>query len=105
MKKLLIAVLTLVLLFAGIFFWKGGHHALFLADALEDWLGEEDGAAAVTLQLPQLDLTAEGSWTEYADRTMYVLRADGVAVYVHQGIVYLDNGISFGFKKKSTIKL
>ena len=95
MKKLLIVLLTLVLIVAGVFFWKGGHHALFLADALEDWLGEDDGAAAVTLQLPQLELTAQGSWREYADRTMYVLDADGVAVYVHEGIVYLDNGRAY----------
>lgn len=95
MKKLLIVLLTLVLIVAGVFFWKGGHHALFLADALEDWLGEDDGAAAVTIQLPQLELTAEGSWREYADRTMYVLGADGVAVYVHEGIVYLDNGRAY----------
>lgn len=95
MKKLLIVLLTLVLIVAGVFFWKGGHHALFLADALEDWLGEDDGAAAVTIQLPQLELTAEGSWREYADRTMYVLDADGVAVYVHEGIVYLDNGRAY----------
>ena len=35
MKKVLIVILALVLVLGGLFFWKGGHHAIFLSEIME----------------------------------------------------------------------
>ena len=56
MKKALIVILALVLILGGLFFWKGGHHALALADILEEWLDADDADQSLTLhvQIPFL---------------------------------------------------
>ena len=117
MKRKLIIVgavfLVLILILGGLFFWKGGHHALYLADTLEDWLDADTGAAAVTFQLQrpdyavdpdtgritpqigQLSLTADGSWCEYADEPLYCLTAEGISAYFRKGIVCLDSGKAY----------
>ena len=117
MKRKLIIVgavfLVLILILGGLFFWKGGHHALYLADELEDWLDADTGAAAVTFQLQrpdyavdpdtgritpqvgQLSLTADGSWCEYADEPLYCLTAEGISAYIREGIVCLDSGKAY----------
>ena len=63
MKRKLIIVgavfLVLIVILGGLFFWKGGHHALYLADMLEDWLEADTGAAAVTFQLQRPDYAVD----------------------------------------------
>ncbi len=106
-------LLTLVLALTGLFFWKGVHHALFLADRLEAWLDEDAGDVSLTLtyqqpgfsvdpdtgrfqpQVRQLLLSAEGFWTEYADRTLYGLTAEGISAYFHEGVMYMDTGRAY----------
>ena len=54
MKKLLCVILVLLLLAAGLFLWKGGHHALALAQILNEYLDIDDAAQSVTVlaQIP-----------------------------------------------------
>ena len=81
MKKGLIVFLVLALILGGLFFWKGGHHAIALADTLEEWLDADEASQSVTIlvqspgfeadgetgriepKVDQLTLTAESFWT------------------------------------------
>ena len=98
MKKALIVILALLLLLTGLFFWKGGHHAIVLAEHLEEWLDEDNGDQRLTLMLVKPDITvddkgqvkpeirqmslnADTFWTEYADLPLFGLTAQGVTAY------------------------
>ena len=48
MKKVLIVVLALTLLLGGLFFWKGGHHAIVLSEMVEEWLDEDTADQSLT---------------------------------------------------------
>lgn len=111
MKKLLSILLVLVFLAAGFFLWKGGHHALFLADAIEEWLDADNADQSVTLQIQrpdfaaedgtllprveQLTLSADTFWTEYHDRPLFGLTSQGVTAYTDGDILFLDTGKSY----------
>ncbi len=100
MKKLLIVILAVLLLLVGLFFWKGGHHALYLSDLWKDWLDADNADQSITLhlQMPdlrQIELTADTFWTEYADRKVFGLTASGVSAYLDRGILYLDTGRAY----------
>lgn len=121
MKKTLIMVAVLLLILGGLFFWKGGHHALFLADRLEDWLDSDAGAATLTLdyQPPefevdpetgrltplsgQFSLSAEGGWCEFDDDTLYSLTMGPVSAYVLDDVVCLDSGRAYTLPDLSTL--
>lgn len=113
MKKVMIVLLVLAVLLAGLFLWKGGHHALYAAGVLEQWLDADSADQTLTLQLqrggfsihaptgqlrPNVDqwtLTADTFWTEYNDEEICGLTADGITVYLHRGILYTDTGRSY----------
>lgn len=111
MKKLFTIIIVLVLLAAGFFLWKGGHHAVFLAGSIEQWLDADNGDQSVTVQLQrpgftaeddtitpqveQLSFSADTFWTEYADDRVLGLTAAGCTAYLHEGIVYMDTGKAY----------
>lgn len=117
MKKaltvLLSVLLILVLAAAGVFFWKGGHHALYLADRLEDWLAADAAGQHLTLQVQapgystdaatgriepggnDFSLTADSFWTEYTGGRVYGLGTGDITVYLHDGVLYMDTGRAY----------
>ena len=126
MKKGLIITLSiflaLVLLAAGLFFWKGGHHALVLADILEEWLDADDADQSLTVmvQIPgirvdkdtsrvephirQLNLSADTFWTEYADRPLFGLTVQDAAAYTDGKTLYMDTGKSYALPDLSSLR-
>lgn len=119
MKKLLIVFLALILILGGLFIWKGGHHAIVLAEELEDWLDEDAGDQSLTLQLSiptfvadeeiepvvrQMSLSTDTFWTEHNDRTVYGLSASGYSVYLIGNTLYMDNGTAYGMPELWTYK-
>lgn len=122
MKKFLIVLLVLVLLLAGLFFWKGGHHALFLADALDEWLDADSADQILTVQyqrpgfsvdsttgqlkqkLTQWTLTADSFWTEYADERVFGLSAEGITAYLSGTNLYLDTGKAYALPEVQPLK-
>lgn len=112
MKKLLIVFLVLLALAAGLFLWKGGHHAIFLADAVEEWLDADNSAQSLTVQFQKPDFSADATgslqplvrqWslsadtfrTELHDETILGLTAAGCTAYLKDGIVYMDTGRAY----------
>ena len=112
MKKVLAIIAAVIILAAGAFLWKGGHHAIMLAGALEDWLDADGADQHVTVQLQQptavvddnkkltpvvnqMTFTADTFWTEYRDDTVYGLTSGGASVYIHEGVLYLDSGKAY----------
>ena len=122
MKKALIVILALLLLLTGLFFWKGGHHALVLADILDDWLDADDADQSLTVlvQIPgfqvdgetgrvepniqQLSLNTDTFWTEYADRPLFGLTAQGVTAYTHGKYLYMDTGKAYALPDMSGLR-
>lgn len=121
MKKLLIVLLTLILIFGGIFLWKGGHHAIFLAEAIEEWLDADDADQSLTLmvQMPdfqvngagelephirQLSLTANTFWTEYADRPIFGVTAQGMTAYTDGKNLYMDTGRAYSLPQLGELR-
>lgn len=119
MKKLLIVFLALILILGGLFIWKGGHHALILAEELEDWLDEDAGDQSLTLQVNiptftageeiepvvrQLSLYGDTFWTEHKDRTVYGLTANGYSVYLIGSTLYMDNGTAYALPELRTYR-
>ena len=51
MKKVLIVILALTLLLGGLFFFKGGHHAIAISQILEEYLDTDDAVTSVTVQI------------------------------------------------------
>lgn len=110
MKKLLIVFLALILLLGGLFIWKGGHHAVLLAEALEDWLDEDAGDQSLVLQINiptfeggetikpvvrHMSVQGDAFWTEHNDRTVYGLTTGGYSVYLIGNILCMDNGTAY----------
>lgn len=121
MKKFLIVLLTLILILGGIFFWKGGHHAIILAEAIEEWLDADDADQALTLmvqmpdflvndagelvpQIRQFSLDAETFWTEYADRPIFGVTAQGMTAYTDGKNLYMDTGRTYALPRLEEAK-
>ena len=112
MKKALIVILALLLLLGGLFFWKGGHHAIILADMIEEWLDEDtaDQTLSLMVSIPgarvdekgkvrphiqQYSLNADTFWTEYADRPLFGLTAQGLTAWTDGRNLYMDTGKAY----------
>ena len=121
MKKLLILFLALILLLGGLFLYRGGHHALFLADALEEWLDSDsaDQSLTVQVQIPgagvtdddaltpeirQLTLSADTWWVEYADRPLFGLSTQGISAWTDGKNLYTDTGKSYALPEPTSLK-
>lgn len=119
MKKLLIMFLALILILGGLFIWKGGHHAMVLAEKLEDWLDEDSGDQSLSLQISiptftageemepvvrQLSLFGDAFWMEHKDRTIYGLTANGYSVYLIGNTLYMDNGTAYALPELRTYR-
>lgn len=121
MKKFLIVSLVLVLVLAGLFFWKGGHHAIAVSEVLEEWLDADNADQSLTLQFqsggftvdsatgqlkPEVThwtMTADTFWTEYGDDQVIGLTAGGVTAYLRRGILYMDTGRSYALPELSEL--
>lgn len=121
MKKVLIVLLVLVLCLAGLFFWKGGHHALAVSQVLEEWLDADSADQTLTLQFakagfdaddtadlirPRVDqwtVTADTFWTEYADDEVFGVSAGGMTAYLREGILYMDTGRAYSLPDLSAL--
>ena len=113
MKKLLCVIIVLLLLAAGLFLWKGGHHALALSEILDEYLDIDDATQSVTVlvQIPgatvdpehgalqphvvQYRLDCETFLTEYADRPFLGLTAAGASAYTDGRLLYMDTGKAY----------
>lgn len=125
MKKVLIVSVSilaaLVLILAGLFFWKGGHHALVVADALEEWLEADAADQTLSVQFSRpgfyvdshteqlrskvdgWTLTANTFWTEYGDAPIFGLTAGGVTAYLRRDILYMDTGRAYALPDLSPL--
>ena len=118
MKKVLIVILALVLVLGGLFFWKGGHHAIFLSEIMEEWLDEDTADQSLTLMLMKPDITvddrgqakpvvrqmslnADTFWTEYHDRTLFGLTAEGMTAWTDGENLYMDTGKAYALPELS----
>ena len=112
MKKVLIVILALILLLGGLFFWKGGHHAIALSEMVEEWLDEDTADQSLTLMvsipgvrvdgkgtarphIQQYSLNADTFWTEYADQTLFGLTAEGLTAWTDGKNLYMDTGKAY----------
>lgn len=121
MKKVLIVILALLLILGGLFFWKGGHHAIFLSEVMEEWLDEDTADQSLTLMLMKPDITvddkgqvkpevrqmslnADTFWTEYADRPLFGLTAEGVTAWTDGKNLYMDTGKAYALPELSQVR-
>lgn len=99
MKKLLLILLVGFLTLTAVFFWRGGHHALAMGNALKEWLDEDDGAMdfsiRITGQGEDLTLSGTGFWTEYGDRRVWGINVDGMAAYLDGRVLCMDTGRAY----------
>ena len=113
MKKFLTASLVLVLILGGIFFWRGGHHALALSGAVSNWLESDSTSQELHLayrhqnfvfneetgqvkqQSDQWELSADSFWTEHGDERIFGLSAEGITVYTDGHNLYLESGKAY----------
>lgn len=122
MKKAMIVLLVLALVLTGLFLWKGGHHAIYVSEVLEEWLDADaaDQSLTVQLQIPGLStdpstgrvetrmsrwsMTADSFWTEYADDEVYGLTIGGATAYLRGRILYMDTGKAYTLPDLSGLK-
>ena len=121
MKKVLIVILTLILVLGGLFFWKGGHHAIFLSEIMEEWLDEDTADQSLTLMFTKPDITvddrgqakpvvrqmylnADTFWTEYHDRTLFGLTAEGMTAWTDGKNLYMDTGKAYALPELSQFR-
>ena len=121
MKKVLIVILALLLILGGLFFWKGGHHAIFLSEIMEEWLDEDTADQSLTLMLMKPDITvddkgqvkpevrqmtlnADTFWTEYHDRPLFGLTAQGMTAWTDGKNLYMDTGKAYALPELSRFR-
>ena len=121
MKKVLIVILALLLILGGLFFWKGGHHAIFLSEILEEWLDEDsadqtlslmisvpgarvDETGTVRPHIQQYAMNTDSFWTEYHDRTLFGLTAESVTAWTDGENLYMDTGKAYALPELSQVR-
>lgn len=121
MKKALIVILVLLLILGGLFFRKGGHHAIAVFQIMEEWLDADSGdqtlslslsvpgarvdeAGAVRPHIRQYTLNADTFWTEYADRPLFGLTAQGMTVWTEGKNLYMDTGKAYALPELSEFR-
>ena len=118
MKKTLIVILALLFVLGGLFFWKGGHHAIVLSERMEEWLDEDTADQTLSLMISapgarvdengtvrphiqQYALNADSFWTEYADRPLFGLTAQGMTAWTDGKNLYMDTGNAYALPELS----
>lgn len=122
MRKFLIAILVLVLILTGIFFWKGGHHALALSAAVSNWLETDSAVQSLHLaykhqsftvneetgqvkqRSDQWELSADSFWTEHEDERIFGLSAEGISAYIGGQNLYLETGKAYALPELPEVK-
>ena len=122
MKKFLIAILVLALILTGIFFWKGGHHALALSAAVSNWLESDSAAQSLHLayrhqsftvneetgqvkqKSDQWELSADSFWTKHEDERILGLSAEGITAYTDGKNLYLEPGKAYALPETPEVE-
>lgn len=122
MKKFLIVTAVILAILLGLFLWKGGHHALFLAHAVDEWLDMDYADQTLTLQFDRSDfsvnsangqikssneqwsLTADSFWTEYENERILGLTAEGITAYLSSRNLFLDTGKAYSLPEMPELK-
>ena len=122
MKKFLIVTAVILAILLGLFLWKGGHHALFLANAVDEWLDMDHADQTLTLQYDrsnflvnsatgqikpdteQWSLAADSFWTEYENERILGLTAEGITAYLSGRNLYLDTGKAYALPEMPELK-
>lgn len=122
MKKVILFSLAVILILGGLFFWKGGHHGLMLADVMAQWLDADQADQAVTLQLhypdarvdpdtgkllsheKTLSLHVDTFRTEYADRNLCGMTVQGMTVFTDGKNLYMDTGKAYALPQMPELK-
>ena len=121
MKKVLIVILALILILGGLFFWKGGHHAIVLSELMEEWLDEDTADQSLTLMfmkpditvddrgqakpvVRQMSLNADSFWTEYHDRPLFGLTVQGMTAWTDGKNLYMDTGKAYALPELSEFR-
>lgn len=121
MKKGWIALLAVIIVLAAVFFWKGGHHAFVVRDALEEWLDADSadlsldfriqtGGFTVDSETGRLDsnmeqwsFSADAFWSEYTDDRVTGLTAEGMTAYLRDNVLYMDTGRAYALPELSEL--
>lgn len=121
MKKGLIGLLAAAAVLAAVFLWKGGHHALFVSSALEEWLDTNTADQTLIVQyqkggfsvdsetgklssnVEQWSISADTFWTQYGDDRVFGLSANGMTAYVRGNVLYMDTGKAYTLPELSAI--
>ncbi len=93
MKKLLSVLLVLLAIPVGIFFYKGGHHALALAEKMADWLDAPAADQTISLTVDGQSLNADLFWMPGDDDRIWGMEEYGI--YLQDDTLYLDNGRAY----------
>lgn len=111
MKKLLCVFLILLFFAAGLFLWKGGHHAIALTQLVEDYLDIDEATQSVSVQVQipdaesghvvQYRMDFETFVTEHADRLVLGLTAEGISAYTDGHVLYMDTGKAYALPELS----
>lgn len=122
MKKVLIAAAVVLAILVGIFLWKGGHHGLFLAHAMDEWLDMDHADQSLTIHYnrsnftvnsatgqiksdsEQWSLDAYSFWTEYENERILGLTMEGITVYLGGKNLYLDTGKAYALPEMPELK-
>ena len=122
MKKVLIAAAVVLAVLVGLFLWKGGHHALFLVHAVDEWLDMDHADQTLTIQYnrssflvnsatgqikpdsEQWSLAADSFWTEYENERILGLAVEGITAYFGGRNLYLDTGKAYSLPEMPELK-
>lgn len=104
MKKILIVLLVVALILAGLFFYKGGHHALVLADSLDDRLDADCADQILTVEYQSSTLSLNSFWIEHAEERIFGLSAEGMTAYLRGRNLYLDTGKAYALPEMPELK-
>lgn len=123
MKKamivLLIVLLVMTILLAGLFFWKGGHHAIRLVGIMDEWLEADEADSTLSLDLSGLEPGSDGKrspkhdappleaslfWTEYSDEHLFGLTVEEVTTWTDGKNLYMESGASYALPSFSALK-
>lgn len=98
MKKRLIflaALLIPLVVCLGFFLYRGGHHAVRVYIALENWLEANSSDQSLHAELNGFSLDSDLYWIEKSDERLWAIENDRFGVYLHEGILYSDAGNAY----------
>jgi hypothetical protein len=104
MKKFTIpavVLLAILALLAGFFFWKGGHHALYVSWVLDDWLDLDSASHSVNVKVNDTGISGEVFWLEWSDERVLGLQTMDMGLYLTDDVLYMDTGAAYALPRDS----